>query len=125
MARLQATKSYVVEEVARSIKKEMKHICSLKHNSTLRNSAKDKSQLKDEDQERDLRLFSWKRLYTEFKDNVPTLVKLVSSLLPKADETLVSFICGVIVKKRCKFMSLMQRAISVLLYGTGTYKEVL
>ena len=106
------TKSYIVTEVARSIKREMKSICSFAHNSMLR------------DQKQDLRLFSWEKLFVEFKQNVPTLVHFLSCLLPKADEKLVSFICGVILKKRCKHMSLMQRVISVMLYGNASHKEV-
>jgi len=58
------TKSYIVTEAARSIKREMKSIRSLAHNSILC------------DQKEDLRLFRWEKLFVEFKQNVPTLVHL-------------------------------------------------
>lgn len=60
----------------------------------------------------------------EFEQNVPTLVQLLHCLLPKADKKLVSFISAVILKQRCKHMSLMQRVFSVMLYGNASHKEV-
>ena len=60
----------------------------------------------------------------EFEQNVPTLVKLFCCLLPKADRKLVSFIIAVMLKQRCKHMCLVQKVVSVMLYGNATHKEV-
>ena len=112
IVKLQQTRPYIVAEVAKSIKTEMKNICSLEHNSVLRG------------QEEQLKSFSWENLLVEFKQNVPTLIMLLRYLLPKADGKLLSFIVAIILKRHCKHMSLVQRVISVVLYGNATQKEV-
>ena len=109
---MQQTRPYIVAEVAKSIKVEMKNICSLAHNSMLR------------DQNKQLKSFSWENLLVEFEQNVPTLILVLRYLLPKADGKLLSFIVAIMLKQRCKHMSLVQRVISVVLYGNATQKEV-
>ena len=112
ITKIQQTGSYIVAEVAKSMKTEMKDICSLAHNSMLRG------------QDEQLKSFSWESLLVEFEQKVPTLILMLRYLLPKADGKLLSFIVAIILKRRCKHMSLVQRVISVVLYGNATQKEV-
>ena len=60
----------------------------------------------------------------EFQAKVPTLVKLVQCLLPKADFRFMTFLIAIILKKRCKHVSLVQQTISLVLFGNGTKKQV-
>ena len=92
---------------------EMKNICSLNHNSILRSSNET------------LKQFSWISIWKEVQRNVPTLVKLIKCLLPKSDFKFVAMLIARILKKHCKQMSLVQRAISVLLFGNATNKQVI
>ena len=55
-------------------------------------------------------------LFDEFKLVMPTLTSLRIKLFP--------FIVSVMLKKRCKDMSLVQRVFSMLLYNNATQKEV-
>lgn len=103
---------HIMYSLCRQIKGEMDNICSLKHNSMLR------------DQHEAIKNFSWKTLWFEFSQGVPALVKFLTSILPNADEKFLSFLIAIILKKRCKHMSLVQRMISILLYGNATNKQV-
>ena len=98
--------------MAKFIRAEMKNICSIAHNSILRGH---------HDQ---IKSFNWDSILTEFEQNIPTLLLLLRHLMPKANGKFISFIVAVILKKRCKQMSLIQRVISVMLYGNATQKEV-
>ena len=104
---LQGAKPHIIAQVAKFIRAEMKNICSIAHNSILRGH---------HDQ--------MDSILTEFEQNIPTLLLLLRHLMPKANGKFISFIVAVILKKRCKQMSLVQRVISVMLYGNATQKEV-
>jgi len=112
MRDIRQSRVYFVASVARIIQTEMKVMCSLKHGSTLRS---DNKQLKS---------FSWNALFEEFKKIMPTLTSLLQKLVPKASMKLLVFIAAVLLKKRCKHMSLVQRVFSMMLYGNATKKEV-
>ena len=75
-------------------------------------------------QDEQLKSFSWESLLVEFEQKVPTLILMLRYLLPKADGKLLSFIVAIILKRHCKHMSLVQRVISVVLYGNAIQKEV-
>ena len=109
---LQEAKPHIIAQVAKFIRVEMKNICSVAHNSILRG------------QHDQIKLFNWESILTEFEQNVPTLILLLRYLMPKANGKFLSFIVAIILKKRCKHMSLVQRVISVMLYGNATQKEV-
>ena len=103
---------HVLAEVARKIRSEMTEICSFKYASLLRK--------KNEELEH----FSWDELYLELVTKVPMLVKFLQAILPGADKIFVAFIVCMLLKRRCKHMSLMQRMMSVLLYGHAANKQV-
>lgn len=112
MRDIQQTRVYYVASIAKAIKAEMKVMCSLKHDSILRS---DNKQLKS---------FSWNILFDEMKRVMPVLTSLLQKLLPKGSVKLFSFIISVMLKKRCKHMSLVQRVVSMMLYGNATQKQV-
>ena len=109
---VELAKPHMIAQVAKFIQEEMKRICSLEHNSILRS------------QHDQIKSFNWESILTEFEQNVPTLILLLRHLMPKADGKLLSFIVAIILKRRCKHMSLVQRVISVMLYGNTAQKEV-
>ena len=51
-------------------RKELSHICSVRHNSLVRDGY-DK-----------MKKFSWDMLYSEYVENIPTLVSLISAISP-------------------------------------------
>ena len=106
------THNYVLAAVARQMRNEMKELCSLNHNSLLRS---DHEAIKH---------FSWVAIFEELVKKVPTLVKFIQKLLPLSSNSFVSALICIMVKQRCKHMSLFQRVISVLLYGHGTSQQV-
>ena len=112
MVNIQNTKFHVISEVAKHIRGEIKNMCALTHNSILR------------DEHEGLKTFNWDSVWAEFQHNVPTLIRLLQSLMPRGDRKLISFLASMIVKRHCKHMCLVQRVISVLLYGNATHKEV-
>lgn len=91
---------------------EMKTICSLRHNSLLRGSHEA------------VKHFSWEAIWREFMQQVPTIVSFLEKLLPKSEHRFLAYLISVILKHRCKHMSLFQRVMSVLLYANGTSKQV-
>ena len=88
---------------------EMKEICSKKHNLMLRDSHEA------------VKMFSWETIWLELEAKLPIIFK---KLLPKAEKKFLAFLMSLILKKRCKHMSLVQRAISVLLHGNAAKKQV-
>ena len=105
------TKAYIVHSVAYLIRQEMANICSIRHPSLLRDSHSA------------VKKFNWQAILSEFSLKLPTLILLLRKMLSKSDK-FISFVISLLIKKRCKHMSLLQRVISVLLYGNGTNKEV-
>ena len=87
---------YVIAEVSRKIQSEMAEICSVKYNSLLRK--------KNEE----LKHFSWDKLWLELTSSIPSLVKFLQAILPSADKIFVAVVACMLIKKRCKYMSLMQ-----------------
>ena len=108
------TADSVVATVSQSIRKEIKHIMSLEHDSILKDSTEA------------VRRFSWETVWLELTNEVPTLMKLLATLLPndKSSRNIICVIVCMILKKRFQKMSLVQRAISILLYSTGSSKQV-
>ena len=100
--------------VAKQIRNEMKNICSPKVYSILR------------DKHEALKCFSWETLWSEFMQGVPSLVKLLQLVLPKASncKAFLCFVISILLKKRCMHMCLMQRMVSILFYGNGAHKQV-
>ena len=109
------TADQVVLQLCRKIKEEIKLISSNEHNSILR------------DNHEGVKNFSWENIWEELVINVPTLVKIIASLIhdPSEDKPVVCFIVSIILKCRFRCMSLVQRVVSVLLYGHGASKQVI
>ena len=104
---------HIVKSLTLEIRNEMAKICSDTHKSILRDT--DKNALKK---------FRWENICEELQTYVPTLYKLLTGILPKADKSFISFVICMILKKRCKQMSLVQRVVSTLLYGHSAKKQV-
>ena len=97
-----------------NIKKEIKEICSNAHNSILL------------DDHEAVKKFSWKTIWTELNQKLPTLMKLLTGIVDKSSEKqpVLCLIASMILKARYSRMALVQRAISLLLYGNGASKQV-
>ena len=106
------TKPYTLTSIALQVRKEMSNLCSITHNSLLRDS------------HNAIKQFTWQSILSEFTNKLPTLLALLKGILPKSDDKFLAFVIAMILKKRCKHMSLVQRVISVFLYGNATSKEV-
>ena len=65
-------------------------------------------------------------IWTELLIEAPTLMKMLALLIRNSDENkpLLCLIASMILKHYCPRVSLVQRAISVVLYGSGTPKKV-
>lgn len=109
---IEEAKPHMIAQVAKFIRAEMKNICSFAHNSILRG------------QHDQIKSFNWDSILAELEQNMPTFILLLRHLMPKADGKFLSFIVAMILKRRCKHMSLVQRVISVMLYGNAAQKEV-
>ena len=67
--------------------------------------------------------FHWR---LELLQQTPILMSLLTQLLGRAPEhsPLLCLLTSIILKSRHRHMGLVQRAISVMLYGNGTAKQV-
>ena len=113
LAKNQATSKYLLNGVVRNIKGELKLLASVEHNSLLR------------DTNEAVRRFSWETIWVELMRDVPTLASFFMKLTPKIGKPLLCFIISIILKHRSPKLCLVQRAISVLLYGNGVSKQVM
>ena len=111
-AQLPQTRGHLLKSLVKCVNSEIKNICSHNHNSVLRGSHEA------------IKTFSWETVWHELADNVPTHVEFFNHLLPKSDNKFVSFLICAVIKKKCKHMSLIQRAFSFLLYLNGTNKQL-
>ena len=104
----------IVSKICNCILSEMNTISSLSHNSFLRST------------EDNLKKFSWKAVHNELKQHLPTLMTILSSLIPKPVEhkPLQCFIACQMLKSRHPKLGLVQKAISVMLYGNSVAKQV-
>ena len=58
---------------------------------------------------------------------MPTFINIINTIISGSEskkKPLMCLIAGMVLKSRVRQMSLVQRAISVLLYGNGCTKEV-
>ena len=105
---------YILNEVIKLIKREIKIICSMSHDSILRDNIEAVNH------------FSWETVWLELLANVPILMQILSALIPNPqdDKPLLCLIASMLLKRRLPKMGLVQRAISLLLYGNGNSKQV-
>ena len=104
----------IVKKLAVKIKSEMKNISSADHDSILRDSVEA------------IKHFHWDTVFLELQNKVPTLMSLLKQIvkLPAEKKSLLCFLGSQLLKSRHQHMGLVQRAISVMLYGNGTAKQV-
>lgn len=108
------TSESVITNISLRIKREMKAISSDAQDSVLRDTIEA------------LKHFSWETVWLELNQNIPTLMSLLSQLIPNPTEhkPLLCFVASQLLKSRHQRMGLVQRAISIMLYGHGTAKQV-
>ncbi len=114
MVKSTPTSTKVVTEVARKIKAEMKGIRSHQHDSILLDTVEA------------VKNFSWDAVILELQHKMPTLMHLLSSLVtnPSRKKPLLCLLASQVLKQQYPKLCLVQRAVSVLLYGNGTNKQV-
>ncbi len=104
----------MVTEVAWKIKAEMRDISSQHHESILLDTVEA------------VKHFSWETVITELQNMTPTLMHLLMNLIrnPSKNKPLLCLLASQLLKHRFPKLGLVQRAVSVLLYGNGTNKQV-
>ncbi len=104
----------VIMEIARKIRSETKSISSATHDSILLDPIEA------------VKHFSWETVWLELKNKMPTLLKLLQLVItnPSKKKPLICFLVSQILKQRYPKLGLVQRAISIALYGNGTNKQV-
>lgn len=104
----------VITQVAAKLKSEMKIVSSDAHDSILRDSVEA------------VKRFSWETVWLELSRNIPTLMPLLTQLIPRASQKkpLLCLLASQLLKSRHQRLCLVQRAVSVMLYGNGAAKQV-
>ena len=75
----------------------------------------------------DIADFNWAALWLQLTKKAPTLMRILETLLLQEsgkNKPLVCFLASIVLKHQCQKLAFVQRAISLLLYGNGTSKEV-
>lgn len=104
----------IVRQMAQTIKGEIKSITSEKEGSIIKGEICA------------LQQFQWESILLHFQRCMPTLMLLLKMLIPDSRKTpLLCTIASQILKCHKRKMSLLQQAISLLLYGSGTKKQVI
>lgn len=103
-----------IAEMARKILTEMRSLSSSAHDSFFRSTVDA------------VKNFSWDKVMSEFTQTVPTLMMLLECLVPKPAEKkpFMCFVASLLLKCRHQRMGLVQRAVSIMLYGNGSSKQV-
>ena len=104
----------IVTKIAAKIKSEMKELSSDAHDFILRDTVEV------------VKRFSWELVKLELENKVPTLMTLLAEMVGKPAERtpLIRFIASQLLKCNHQRISLVPCAISVMLYGNGTSKQV-
>ena len=104
----------IVVQFANKIKSEMVNICSKAHSSILLDSIEA------------LKYFSWETIFLELESQMPTLMMLLKMLVryPTKKKPLLCIIASQLLKQKWPKMGLVQRAVSMLMCGNGTSKQV-
>lgn len=111
----------VIELIGKLLAKELTITCSVDANSSLRNRNPDV-----------LEKFRWSDLLTELKETAPTMVSLLKSAIssnksglrsPNTD-AITALCCSILLRARSQRMNLIQRLLSVILYGGHASKQV-
>ena len=105
----------IISNVANKIKSEMKAMSSDANDSLLRDSVEA------------VKHFNWETVMLELLRMAPTLMSLLSQLVqrPAEQKPLLCFLASQLLKSRHHHMGLVQRAVSVMMYGNATAKQVI
>ena len=105
----------VISNMALKIRREMKVLGSASHDSVLCDTIEA------------VKLFSWERVSLELFQNLPTLMALLTKIVRKPSERrpLLCMLASQLLKCRHPKLGLVQRAVSIMMYGNGTTKQVL
>ena len=108
------TSDYITNEVCKIVRMEAKNICSTKQESIFRSA------------DEAIGDFNFEKVWSELRQKMPTLIKIILAVLPvkEVNKPLICLIIGMILKQRFSKMSLIQRVLSVFLYGQGASKKV-
>ncbi len=103
-----------VFQVSKKIREEMKQLSSDSHDSILKDTVEAVKQ------------FHWDTVLLEYHKMVPTLMMLLQNLVPKPanKKPFICFLVSLLLKCRHQRMGLVQRAVSIMLYGNGSSKQV-
>ena len=105
------TSRWVVMDVCRKMKQEMRHYCGRQGTTIIGSSVEG------------VENFSFDSLWYEMSSHMPTLTTVLQQLMPKKDFSLnIPVLCligSMLLKHRSQNMALLQRVISVFLYGNG------
>lgn len=71
-----------------------------------------------------LRTFKWDMVWNELESNAPVLLHFFQLLFRGAPKALICFAISMVIKWRAPKLGLVQRVVSVLLYGNGASKQV-
>ena len=109
-----AGRKSTISTVARAVQEELKVLCSTNHDSILRDSIEA------------VKHFSWETVWLELCKMLPTLMSLLMELVrhPTDNKPLLCLLASMLLKKRSPGLGLLQRAITVALYGNGAHKAV-
>ena len=104
----------MIKAIAREVRKEMQVISSDSRNTVFC------------DKKIELRNFSWSRMWDKLMKRAPLLMNVVSSLVvhPEESKPMLCLLASMFLKKRNKSLALVQRCISVFLYGNVCSKQV-
>lgn len=104
----------MIKAVAREVKKEMKVVSSNDHRTIFC------------DKKIELTNFSWSKVWDELMKCAPLLMNFLGSLVahPEENKPMLCLIASMFLKKRNKSLALVQKCISVFLYGNGCCKQV-
>jgi len=98
--------------LGRKIRAEQRNLCSLDHNSVLRNASDA------------VKNFRWEVVLEELQNHMPTLMKFLKHVFPLCSTPILCVVVSQLLKFVSPKMALVQRAISVLLYGNGVSKQI-
>jgi len=103
-----------ISALVRVISNEFKVLCSASHDSILRDTVEA------------VKHFSWETVWLELCKMVPTLMSFFMKLVrcPEDNKPFLCLLASMILKKRSPGLGLVQRAITVALYGNGAHQAV-
>ena len=110
---------FIISELCKVIRSEIKDICSIKHDSILRMKTRPA-----------VEMFTWDRVWSELEEKTPLLLKIVRESLPPSRhsiDTIKPALCTcvcILLKLRNPHMNLVQGILSIVLRAGNANKQV-